>query len=79
MRPPVFPGPDFAKIAALLHQPRPKLYAMRRKGDSMEKRSFSLILRVLFVLWLGLINVLYYLQFRGFFDARLRLFFRLWR
>ncbi len=45
----------------------------------MEKRSFSLILRVLFVLWLGLINVLYYLQFRGFFDARLRLFFHLWR
>lgn len=53
-------------------------YARRRNVDSMEKHSLSLLLQILFLLWLGVVNVLYYAQFRGMMGARLRPLLRLW-
>ena len=44
----------------------------------MEKHSLSLLLQILFLLWLGVVNVLYYAQFRGMMGARLRPLLRLW-
>jgi len=45
----------------------------------MGKRTWSLLLQILFLLWLGVINVLYYAQFRGVFEERLKPLLRLWR
>ena len=43
----------------------------------MTKRRLSLLLQILFLLWLSVINVLYYAQFWGVFEARLRPLLRL--
>ncbi len=44
----------------------------------MKRRGTSWFLQVLFLLWLGVINLLYYRQFWGILEARLRPFLRLW-
>ncbi len=53
--------------------------ARKRQDDAMGKRTWSLLLQILFLLWLGVINVLYYAQFRGVFEERLKPLLRLWR
>lgn len=45
----------------------------------MKKHGPPRFLQALFLLWLGIVNLLYYAQFWGILEARLRPFLRPWR